>query len=82
MTGAYSVYRGSQDKIGQHPGSQDVVWAEACCLIAFPNLCSVLSPCYCTVVAVISLLRAWGQWAHEQNHFLYFKEAAQVHKLW
>lgn len=54
--------------------------AEACCLIAFPNLCSVLSPCYCTAVAVISLPWAWGQWAHEQNHFLFFKEAAQVHK--
>lgn len=38
MTGGYTVYRGNQREIRQHPGSQDVVQTEACCLIAFPNL--------------------------------------------
>lgn len=66
------VYRGPQQKIRQHPGSQDVVQTEACCLIAFSNLCSVLSPCYCTPDAVISLLRAWGQRVHKQSHLLFF----------
>lgn len=33
-----AVYRGNQQKIRQHPGSQEVVQTKACCLIAFPNL--------------------------------------------
>nr|KAF6474848.1 hypothetical protein HJG63_010981 [Rousettus aegyptiacus] len=77
-----AIYRGNQHKIRQHPGSQDVVQGEACYLITFSNLCSVLSPCYCTADAVISLLRAWGQWAHKQTSFIFFKESAQVYKLW